>query len=590
MRTLLVVTWIALVGCSGGDSRSTAPPSSSDAGSSQPTDPARKIREADVIQLHDGSLYALSRSGSISIIDILQPGKLTMLGHAQLPGEPFEMYRRARFLYVMINRAVTADGVDCPPDGPRSDDPNAGAMILVLDVRDPAHIVERERVRVPGEIADSRMIGQVLYVASAENAACFNCDERTRTLLTSFDVSRAQLAVVDQLSFTSSTPQYDYQWGQYWKRSIVANDQRLYLSGHSDLAPGEQGDEGLIDVVDITDPAGALRRGARLKVPGALLSGWQLDERDRVLRVVSQRGAGRTGAGIDEPIVQTFRIDDANTFVPLGSMAIRLPQQEGLRAVRFDGERAYAITYRRSDPLFVIDLSDPAKPRQRGELVMPGFIYHIIPQGDRLLGLGVDRRESTGSLNVSLFDVADLDAPRLLSRAAFGTPYLGEDGAILGSELPEDQQRIGKAFRLLPGGLVVIPFDALEYGDSCENVGGGVQLVQWSKDTLVRRALLPMPGHPNRAVVRNGELFALSESHVRSFSLADLDVAAQSAEVVIGTCTPESVTDPSPPHGDGWVDNSYEPKAACSAAGSSSWPVVIGFALLASIGRRRRRR
>ena len=52
--------------------------------------------------------------------------------------------------------------------------------------------------------------------------------------------------------------------------------------------------------------------------------------------------------------------------------------------MRFDGPRAYAITYNQTDPMFVIDLSDPRAPRQRGALYMPGFMFYLEPYGASL--------------------------------------------------------------------------------------------------------------------------------------------------------------------------------------------------------------
>ena len=72
-----------------------------------------------------------------------------------------------------------------------------------------------------------------------------------------------------------------------------------------------------------------------------------------------------------------------------------------------DGERAYAITFEQTDPLFTIDLSDPASPMQRGALEIPGFVYHMEPRGDRLIGLGFDQGNPDGAITVSLFDVSD---------------------------------------------------------------------------------------------------------------------------------------------------------------------------------------
>src|SRR6202008_3422714 len=114
-------------------------------------------------------------------------------------------------------------------------------------------------------------------------------------------------------------------------------------------------------------PSGRLVPGARITVAGAILSRWQMDERAGILRVVSQKGAGRTGNGLASPEVETFQIESTQSFVPLGRMTMRLPRQEGLRTFRFDGGRAYAIPYNQTAPLFVIDLAQPQAPAQRGE-------------------------------------------------------------------------------------------------------------------------------------------------------------------------------------------------------------------------------
>src|SRR5664279_2576195 len=100
MKLSIVMT--LLVGCAAsGDQISGAPSSSS-----PPGDASRAIIEADIIQVADGRLYAMSKLGSLSIIDISKPGQLALLGQTQLAGEPFEMYRRGDTLIAMSNSAV----------------------------------------------------------------------------------------------------------------------------------------------------------------------------------------------------------------------------------------------------------------------------------------------------------------------------------------------------------------------------------------------------------------------------------------------------------------------------------------------------
>ena len=549
----------AAAGCSASSSGSDAIAPANPSGTGTGTSTAnRAIAEADIIQLDGGRLYALSAAGTVSVVDVSVPSQLALLGQSRLAGEPFEMYRRGDFLITMWNGAVSATGSTNAPlpeqnntryVPPPSRDPNSGAAVVVLDVRDPSRIRSVATFPVPGELADSRIVGDVLYLATYQNSKCYNCGDTQRTVVTSFDVKNAlSLRQVDQMIFKSNAPDsYNLPWGSNWKRSLFVTNERLYVGGHGDLDPQSYGDsvhppkEGIIDVLDVTDAGGRLQLGARIEVAGAVLSRWQMEERDGVLRVISQRGAGRTGNGQGMPEVDTYSIVNTKTYLPLGHTSIKLPRQEGLRTVRFDKDRAYAITYNQTDPLFTIDLKNPAAPTVRGELTMPGFMYYLEPYGDRLIGLGVDRDDPRGSLNVSLFDVSNLDRPKMISRVPFGTPSVGEDYVVLNYELPEDQDRIQKAFRVFPDGLVAVPYsDARIYysGDACDSLRSGIQLMDWSGDVLVKRALLPVRGNPRRALQLGNDLLAVSDATVSTFSLVDHDVAKKTADVTIGTCTP----------------------------------------------------
>jgi hypothetical protein len=538
-----------------------SPPSNSPS-SPTSTDAQRAIAEADIIQLDGGILFAMSKSGTLSAVDVSSPAHLALIGQTTLPGEPFEMYLRGNVLLAMSNGARGTTGEVLTQPG--TTDSGAGAALVAIDISVPSQMRTIAVFPVPGEVADSRIVGSVLYLATYENALCFGCGAKPRTMVTSFDVQDPMsVRMVDQLSFQSNAPdQYNLPWGSAWKRSILATTQRLYVGGHADIDPNNfytgYGSttaavaEGIVDVVDITDPTGRLAAGAHLQVAGAILSRWQFDEQPGVFRVISQTGAGRTGNGVAMPEVETFTINSTQSIVPLGRTTLQLPRQEGLRTVRFDTTRAYAITYNQTDPLFAIDLSDPSLPLQRGQLSMPGFMYYLEPHGDRVIGLGVDRADPGGSLNVSLFDVSNLDAPTMLARVPFGTALLGEDYQILNYELPEDQDRIQKAFRVFPDGLVAVPFSATNSAysyasSSCANMASGVQIVQWvgnpsapaPGDSLTKRALLPIAGNPRRAFENQGEMLTVSDSNVRSFSLAQLgqyDTAAATADLVIGTC------------------------------------------------------
>ncbi|MDT4951687.1 MAG: hypothetical protein QOJ37_4282, partial [Pseudonocardiales bacterium] len=80
---------------------------------------------------------------------------------------------------------------------------------------------------------------------------------------------------------------------------------------------------------------------------------------------------------------------------------------------RFLGPLAYVVTFKSVDPLYVIDLHDPTKPRAAGELKVTGYSDYLHPTSTgRLLGVGQDVKSGrVAGLQVSLFDVSDPSGP-----------------------------------------------------------------------------------------------------------------------------------------------------------------------------------
>jgi uncharacterized secreted protein with C-terminal beta-propeller domain len=100
---------------------------------------------------------------------------------------------------------------------------------------------------------------------------------------------------------------------------------------------------------------------------------------------------------------------------------------EDIRAVRFDGDRGYVVTFKKTDPLFVVDLQHPARPQILGELKIPGFstYIHLIDR-DHLLSIGFDANDHGDfayfdGVILQLFDVEDPTKPKLIHKEKIGT-------------------------------------------------------------------------------------------------------------------------------------------------------------------------
>lgn len=142
------------------------------------------------------------------------------------------------------------------------------------------------------------------------------------------------------------------------------------------------------------------------KVDGYMLNQFSMDEYNGYLRVAST-----TGWWGENAKNQLYVLDSSLQVV--GSIE-NIAKGEIARSVRFSGNTGYLVTFEQTDPLFVIDLTDPASPAIVGELKLPGYSSYLHPVSDNLLlGVGFEGDEEgvTGETKFSLFDVSDPQNP-----------------------------------------------------------------------------------------------------------------------------------------------------------------------------------
>lgn len=161
------------------------------------------------------------------------------------------------------------------------------------------------------------------------------------------------------------------------------------------------------------EPGPRLEPEASTVIPGVARKQWMIDEYNGMLRIVVEEQdwsneRWRTRVGL--------YILDAETLDEVGRVD-EIVLDERVHAARFLGPRLYLVTFRQVDPLFVIDLTDPGKPRVLGYLEAPGFDEYLHPLNDTLL-IGVGR-EDTG-VRVSLYKVMDDARIKVLDREYIG--------------------------------------------------------------------------------------------------------------------------------------------------------------------------
>lgn len=161
------------------------------------------------------------------------------------------------------------------------------------------------------------------------------------------------------------------------------------------------------------------RYAASGSVPGWLLDQFSFSEYDGHLRVATTDNDwwwGTQTEDAEEAANNIFVLENQDGALTRVGEVRGIAPGERIFASRMMGEKGYLVTFRQTDPLFTIDLSDPTDPRVIGELHIPGYSAYLHPMGDdHLLAVGMDGTDDgtlTG-LAVNVFDVSDFTNPQL---------------------------------------------------------------------------------------------------------------------------------------------------------------------------------
>lgn len=176
---------------------------------------------------------------------------------------------------------------------------------------------------------------------------------------------------------------------------------------------------------DITQP-GAPRFAGSGSVPGYLVDQYAMSECGGYLRVATTTGtswsiADGRPAGARTSSSAVYELTTSGPVMRIAGKVTGLGTGERIYSVRFMGPVGYVVTFRQTDPLYTLDLSDPPHPRVAGALGLTGYSAYLHPvSASRLIGIGQDADAQGHRLGtqVSLFDVSDLAAPARLASYA----------------------------------------------------------------------------------------------------------------------------------------------------------------------------
>ena len=514
----------------GGSGPVAAPAPAPESGSTAPDSSTTNVQEAgvdepDIVKTDGTTVFALT-GGRLRAVDARSPVP-RKLDAVTIPGFGGELLIQGR-------RALTISNG------------GAGTVLTEIDIANPAAMRVLRTLNIDGEYVSARLHGHTArVVVSSEpraldvpipaprpipveastsakkrkplrarragwvpNATLRNRRsgrKRKRALVACDDVRRtprftgAGMLTVATIDLAVGLQKLDTDSVMTDADTVYASTTSLYVA----TSGGWQSDDTSIHRFDLAGDADTVYRASG-QVPGDLLNQFALSEYKGVLRAATTEGfSDDSQSHVTSLQARAGRLEKIGQVSGLG-------RGERIYAVRFIEDRGYVVTFRQVDPLYTLDLADPAHPRVRGELKILGYSAYLHPVGTHeLLGIGQDAsaegvRQGT---QLSLFDVDDPANPKLLHKVALGE--------LTSSEAEYDHH----AFLWWePLRLAVVPVTDYEGGEPAQAIGFNVDRTKGIVETGRTRETADVL----RTLVIGPRLFTLSDEGLHAYDLKTL--------------------------------------------------------------------
>jgi len=483
----------------------------------------RTIEEGDIVRLINKNLFVLNMYRGLQIINLENLQSPEVISSVPIFGFPVEMYIRDNRAYIVVSNYFSYSwGLVGVADG--NNEPFFGSIIRVVDISDLKNPKIIGGFQIEGNITDTRIVGNILYAVSNRYSYYYYYgDTRDNKDLTSVYAINIEdpknIFISDKLEFEKSNMSYENNVHVTTDAIFLSQYKWGYINEYGYYVEANATD---ITYIDISDPDGKLSIGSKFEVPGVVINRWQMDYYNGFFRVITPDRYWGNGY----PNLYVYKVNSKNDITPVSRLKIEPLRPESLTSVRFDGPRAYAVTYENRDPLFIIDISNPEKPEQKGNIEMSGWLDYIEPRGDILIALGHDDAGGEMGLAVSMFDVKDIDNPGMISRVNFGEGW---------GWVSEDMNDIHKAFKVLNDiNLIIVPFSS--WSSRNYEYISGIQLIDYfnSDNTkgLVKRGLVEHSGWVQRGIPYTGNmLLTVSSEALQVVDIANRDKPVLNARI-----------------------------------------------------------
>lgn len=414
------------------------------------------VDEADIVKVDGNYIYYVSNK-KLVIIDAHTPEaseKISEINYKDTNFNPREVYVKGQKIIVIGNEydnscktevISTEDVTATDIERVQESKPKSGMIIYdISNIKEPK---ETRRVMIEGNYISSRMIEDNIYYVANKYIATSNIqknkmedldEDKYKPVYQDTAVSQEEKCInYDLIYYFPETQDSSYLMlaglninnneeaeirtflgaGQYIysseKNMYIATNKTTYGKGYEVLG-------GTTHLLKIELNNGKFNFKAECNIDGQVNNQFSMDENKDTFRIATTTG----NIWVDETTANNLYILN-DKLEEIGRVE-NFGKEEKIYSVRYVENKAYVVTFKQTDPLFVIDLSESTKPQILGELKIPGYSTYLHPYDEtHLIGFGYDTKENgtrviTNGLKMSMFDISDFNNPQELFKISIG--------------------------------------------------------------------------------------------------------------------------------------------------------------------------
>ena len=419
----------------------------------------QNVDESDIVKVDNRYIYYVS-DGKIVIIDAQNGATSSKIAEIKYEEfNPREIYVKNNKLIVIGNEyghytATCKVGTESIATYDLAGPANHKSGMILYDISNINEPKEIRRVMVQGSYISSRMIKNNIYfvanqhlytsviarselkdlneedykpkyqdTAISEEEKCI--DYNRIYSLDSQDTSYLMLAGLNIESDEEADIKTFLGAGQY----VYASDKNMYIAVNKQkYGEGYELLGGTTHLLKFGLEDGKFAFKANTDVEGQVNNQFSMDENGEFFRIATTSG---NLWNITQDTKNNLYVLNDN-LEEVGKITGFAPDEK-IYSVRYVEEKAYVVTFKQTDPLFVIDLSNPSNPQILGELKLPGYSTYLHPYDEtHLIGFGYETKETrsgvtTEGLKMVMFDISDFTNPQVLFKVNIGDRYTSSE-------------------------------------------------------------------------------------------------------------------------------------------------------------------